>query len=77
MAEDVELADSVSMAVLLVLETLTPAERAVFVLREVFDLAYDEIAEAIGKTPGRGPPDRPPRTHPRRGAPAARDRLHG
>ncbi|GAB3165939.1 RNA polymerase sigma-70 factor [Amycolatopsis stemonae] len=48
-AEDVELADSVSMAMLLVLETLTPAERAVFVLREVFDLGYDEIAEAVGK----------------------------
>src|SRR5947209_16276407 len=50
-AEDVELADSVSMAMLLVLETLTPNERAVFVLREVFDLAYDEIAEAVGKSP--------------------------
>src|SRR3954469_11172933 len=50
-AEDVELADSVSMAMLLVLETLTPVERAVFVLREVFDLGYDEIAEAVGKTP--------------------------
>jgi RNA polymerase sigma-70 factor (TIGR02957 family) len=50
-ADDVELADSVSMAMLLVLETLTPAERAVFVLREVFDLAYDEIAEAVGKSP--------------------------
>jgi RNA polymerase sigma-70 factor, ECF subfamily len=50
-AEDVELADSVSMAMLLVLETLTPTERAVFVLREVFDLPYDEIAEAIGKSP--------------------------
>jgi RNA polymerase sigma-70 factor (TIGR02957 family) len=50
-AEDVELADSVSMAMLLVLETLTPAERAVFVLREVFDLAYDEIAEAVSKSP--------------------------
>ncbi len=50
-AEDAELADSVSMAMLLVLETLTPAERAVFVLREVFDLAYDEIAEAVGKSP--------------------------
>jgi RNA polymerase sigma-70 factor (ECF subfamily) len=50
-AEDVALADSVSMAMLLVLETLTPAERAVFVLREVFDLAYDEIAEAVGKSP--------------------------
>jgi RNA polymerase sigma-70 factor (TIGR02957 family) len=50
-AEDAVLADSLSMAMLLVLETLTPAERAVFVLREVFDLAYDEIAEAVGKTP--------------------------
>ncbi len=37
-AEDVELADSVSTAVLLVLETLAPTERAVFVLREVFDV---------------------------------------
>ncbi|HEX4252189.1 MAG TPA: RNA polymerase sigma-70 factor [Pseudonocardia sp.] len=50
-AEDVELADSVSMAMLLVLETLTPTERAVFVLREVFDLTYDEIAQAVDKTP--------------------------
>ncbi len=50
-AEDVELAESVSMAMLLVLETLTPAERAVFVLREVFDLGYDEIAEAVSKSP--------------------------
>ncbi|MGK5673123.1 RNA polymerase sigma-70 factor [Micromonospora sp. URMC 106] len=50
-AEDVELADSVSMAMLLVLETLTPTERAVFVLREVFDLGYDEIAGAVDKSP--------------------------
>ncbi|WP_316043595.1 sigma-70 family RNA polymerase sigma factor [Actinomadura sp. CNU-125] len=50
-AEDVELADSVSMAMLLVLETLAPTERAVFVLREVFDLPHDEIAEAVGKSP--------------------------
>ncbi|WP_406208894.1 RNA polymerase sigma-70 factor [Streptomyces sp. NBC_01017] len=50
-AEDVELADSVSMAMLLVLETLGPTERAVFVLREVFDLPYDEIAEAVDKSP--------------------------
>src|SRR5690348_1190220 len=50
-AEDAELAESVSMAMLLVLETLTPTERAVFVLREVFDLGYDEIAEAVGKSP--------------------------
>ncbi len=50
-AEDVVLADSVSMAMLLVLETLTPTERAVFLLREVFDLEYDEIADAVDKTP--------------------------
>ncbi|WP_433262274.1 RNA polymerase sigma-70 factor [Micromonospora vinacea] len=50
-ADDVELAESVSMAMLLVLETLAPTERAVFVLREVFDLGYDEIAEAVDKSP--------------------------
>jgi RNA polymerase sigma-70 factor (ECF subfamily) len=50
-AEDVELADSVSMAMLLVLETLTPTERAVFVLREVFEFGYDEIAQAVDKSP--------------------------
>ena len=50
-ADDVELAESVSMATLTVLETLGPHERAVFVLREVFDLPYDEIAEAIDKSP--------------------------
>ncbi|WP_084469261.1 RNA polymerase sigma-70 factor [Nocardiopsis trehalosi] len=50
-AEDVELAESVSMAMLLVLETLAPTERAVFVLREVFELEYAEIAEAVDKSP--------------------------
>ncbi|MFF0851782.1 RNA polymerase sigma-70 factor [Streptomyces sp. NPDC003280] len=50
-ADDAELADSVSMAMLLVLETLTPTERAVFVLREVFGLEYDEIAGAVDKKP--------------------------
>jgi RNA polymerase sigma-70 factor (TIGR02957 family) len=50
-ADDVELADSLSTAMLLVLETLAPTERAVFVLREVFDLGYDEIAEAVDKNP--------------------------
>ncbi|MBU3864109.1 RNA polymerase sigma-70 factor [Streptomyces sp. 4503] len=49
-AEDIELAESVSIAMLTVLETLGPAERAVFVLREVFDMPYGEIAEAIGKS---------------------------
>ncbi len=50
-ADDVELAESVSIAMLTVLETLGPTERAVFVLREVFDLPYDEVAGAVGKTP--------------------------
>jgi RNA polymerase sigma-70 factor (ECF subfamily) len=50
-ADDVELAESVSMAMLTVLETLTPTERAVFVLREVFDTPYGEIAEAVDKSP--------------------------
>ena len=50
-AQDVELAESVSMAMLLVLETLSPTERAVFVLREVFEFGYDEIAQAVDKSP--------------------------
>ena len=49
-ADDVELAESVSFAMLTVLQTLTPTERAVFVLREVFDLPFDEIAHATGKS---------------------------
>jgi RNA polymerase sigma-70 factor (TIGR02957 family) len=50
-ADDVELAESVSIAMLAVLETLLPAERAVFVLREVFEVSYDEIAKALDKSP--------------------------
>jgi RNA polymerase sigma-70 factor (TIGR02957 family) len=50
-AENVELAESVSMAMMLVLETLSPTERVVFVLREAFDLGYDEIASAVDKSP--------------------------
>jgi len=46
---DVVLAESVSMAMLVLLETLSPDERAVFVLREVFGFDYGEIAEAVGK----------------------------
>jgi RNA polymerase sigma-70 factor (ECF subfamily) len=49
-AYDVELAESVSIAMLTVLETLGPVERAVFLLREVFEMQYDEIADAVGKT---------------------------
>lgn len=49
-SEDVLLAESVSMAMLVVLETLTPDERAVFVLREVFGFEHAEIAEAVGRS---------------------------
>ena len=47
-ADDVELAEGVSIAMLTVLGTLTPTERAVFVLREVFGTPYYEIAELVG-----------------------------
>ncbi len=50
-AEDTELAVNVSIAMLTVLETLGPAERAVFVLHEVFETPYDEIALVVDKTP--------------------------
>jgi len=48
-AEPVEQAESVSMAMLIVLETLSPLERAVFVLREAFGYPYSEIAEILGR----------------------------
>jgi RNA polymerase sigma-70 factor (ECF subfamily) len=50
-AEDHELAENVSMAIMLVLETLSPTERAVFVLREAFGFEYAEIAAAVDKSP--------------------------
>ncbi|WP_406319442.1 RNA polymerase sigma-70 factor [Streptosporangium sp. NBC_01639] len=49
-ARSVELADSVSMAALLLLERLSPLERAVFVLREVFGFGFDEVAAAVGRS---------------------------
>src|SRR5918995_4923272 len=49
-SEDVALAESVSMAMLIVLETLSPLERAVFVLREAFAMPYAEIAEVLGRS---------------------------
>ncbi|MGV9665048.1 RNA polymerase sigma factor SigJ [Nocardia niigatensis] len=49
-AADMVLAESVSMGMLVLLETLTPDERAIFVLHEVFGFAYDEIGSAIGKS---------------------------
>jgi RNA polymerase sigma-70 factor, ECF subfamily len=48
--EQTALAESLSQAMLVVLETLEPAERAVFLLREVFDVDYDQIAEIIGQS---------------------------
>jgi RNA polymerase sigma factor (sigma-70 family) len=48
--EDLELMQRVSIAMLIVLETLAPTERAVFVLNEVFGMPHGEIAEVIGKS---------------------------
>jgi RNA polymerase sigma-70 factor, ECF subfamily len=49
-ARSAELADSLSMAALLLLERLSPLERAVFVLREVFGFGFPEIASAVGRS---------------------------
>ena len=49
-SEDAELSENLSLALMYVLETLSPTERAVFVLREVFGFGYDDIAAAIGRT---------------------------
>ena len=59
-AEDVEFAESVSIAMLTVLETLGPVERAVFVLREVFDVPYDGHRRRGRQVPGGGAADRAP-----------------
>ncbi|QER87945.1 RNA polymerase sigma-70 factor [Streptomyces tendae] len=50
-AEDAELSENLSLALLYVLESLSPVERAVFVLREVFAFEHDDIAAAIGRSP--------------------------
>ena len=50
-ANQMEQYDSLSMAFLVLLESLTPVERAVFLLRTVFDYSYDELAEVVGKSP--------------------------
>ena len=49
-ARHAEVADSLSLAFLVLLESLTPEQRAVFLLREVFDYPYEQIAEIVGKT---------------------------
>ncbi|GAA3081992.1 hypothetical protein GCM10017562_59210 [Streptomyces roseofulvus] len=50
-ADDIELAESMSMAMMLALENLAPTDWAVFALCEVFEVEYEEIAAAVGKTP--------------------------
>jgi RNA polymerase sigma-70 factor (ECF subfamily) len=49
--EEALLADSVGLALLIVLDTLAPAERVAFVLHDVFDVSFDEIAPIVGRTP--------------------------
>jgi RNA polymerase sigma-70 factor, ECF subfamily len=49
--EEAELADSVGLALLVVLDTLAPAERLAFVLHDMFQLPFDEIAPMVGRTP--------------------------
>ena len=71
----VEAEESVSLAMLVLLERLYPVERAVFVLRESFDLGFDEIAAIVDRSRGQLPPDPHPRPPPdRRRAPALRRR---
>jgi RNA polymerase sigma factor (sigma-70 family) len=61
------MADSVGLAMLLVLETLAPAERVAFVLHDMFDLSFDEIAPIVGRSPAAA----------RQLASRARRRVHG
>jgi RNA polymerase sigma factor (sigma-70 family) len=49
--QEIQLADSVGLALLVVLETLSPAERVAFVLHDAFDLSFDEIARVVGRSP--------------------------
>ena len=58
------LADSVGLALLVILDTLAPAERLAFVLHDMFAVPFDEIAAIVGAHPDRGPATREPRTPP-------------
>ena len=58
------LADSVGLALLVVLDTLTPAERLAFVLHDMFAVPFDEIAPIVGRSPDGGAPARQPRPPP-------------
>jgi RNA polymerase sigma-70 factor (ECF subfamily) len=68
-ADRVTLDESVSMAFLVVLESMTPAERVAFILHDVFRYSFAEVAEIVGRTPGRAvswPPRRAAASAPRR-----------
>ena len=72
-ADPVALAESLSLAFLTLLERLTPIERAVFLLHDVFAYPFDEIAQIVGQKQRELPPDRPARPAPsRHAAPALR-----
>ena len=64
---EIELADSVGLALLVVLETLAPAERVAFVLHDMFDLPFDEIAPIVGRSRDRGTATGQPRAAARAG----------
>ena len=84
----VDMLDRISMAFLVLLQRLTPAERAVLLLRDVFDFDYKEIASLVGKNRARVPQAARARARARRGreaivrrvtgsASAAADGVHG
>ena len=62
------LADSIGLALLVVLETLTPAERLAFVLHDLFDMPFDEIAPIVGRSPTAAQAARESRAPPGAGA---------
>ena len=66
-SQEAEMAESISMAMLVVLETLAPAERAVFVLHDVFGFSHTEIASILDRSRGRRTADRCAGAWPRRG----------
>lgn len=70
---EAELADSVGLAFLVVLETLTPAERLAFVLHDMFDLPFEEIAPVVGRSPAAARQLASRARRRVRGAPAAND----
>jgi RNA polymerase sigma-70 factor, ECF subfamily len=71
LADRVTLDESVSMALLVVLEPLTPPERSAFLLYDVFGYSFEQVAGIVGRSPASDPSARRPRPPSRRGSPAA------